>query len=119
MRSAGFVAYWYINGIPVARADTEALEPDFDSESISETVHYKGSSGGSYHANGFAPETLPGIDVRVHESNHQTLRALRQQSVTYAKVKGDDQRTVVLDQYNARREGGTCYYRGTMSFVEV
>lgn len=119
MRGFGFVAYWYIDGIPVARADTDPLEPEWDNESISETVHYKGSNGGSYHANGFTPESLAGLDIRVHEDNHQTLRALRQQSVVCAKVKGNDQRTVVLDQYNAKREGGTCYYRGTMSLVEI
>lgn len=111
-------ASWYINGIPLYCIDSDPLRPEWEDESLVEIVHYKGSDQSAVHVNGFGPERFE-TPVRVHESNHLTLKALRQTSVLFVRVSDDDQHTAVLVEYQARRQRGTCWYQGTVRLVDV
>lgn len=115
----GLQATWYINGIPVYSLNPDPLRTEWQDESLGEVVHYKGSNhGGAFHSNGFSPERLE-ERVRVHESDHLALRALRHQSVAWVRVSDNEERTVVLFDYQGRREKGKCWYQGTISLVDV
>lgn len=117
----GLRAAWYVNGIPLYCIDTEPFRPDeWQDTSLTEVVHYKGSDGqGAVHANGFSPESIDGLPVMVHESNHLAVKALRQQNVAWIRVSDNEERTVVLLEYQARRVRGQCWYQGTISLVDV
>lgn len=115
----GLQASWYINGIPLFCLDPDPLRIEWQDESVGETVHYKGSDGGgAFHAGGFTPEQFE-APVRVHEDNHLALKALRQTNVAWVRVSDSEERTVVLRDYQARRERGKCWYQGTISLVDV
>lgn len=112
--------FWYINGIPLFRLSPDPIAEDWQNESIDEVVHYKGSNGGAYHANGFAPATFE-AEVKVRESDHNALKALRQTSVLFVRVSDDEQRTVVLREYQGRfvRGDNGCWYQGVVRLVDV
>lgn len=111
-------ASWYIAGIPLYCIDADPLRPEWQDESIAEVVHYKGSNQSAVHVNGFSAERFE-TPVKVHESDHNTLKALRQTSVAFVRVSDNEERTAVLLEYQARRLRGQCWYQGTVSLVDV
>lgn len=111
-------ASWYVAGIPLYCLDPDPLRYEWQGESIVEVVHYKGSNQSAVHVNGFAADRFE-APVRVHEDNHSALQALRQTSVSWVRVSDGEERTVVLLEYQARRERGKCWYQGTISMVDV
>lgn len=119
MKTSEPKATWYIGGIPVYSLNPDpVLRDEWQDESITEVVHYKGSNQSAVHANGFAADRFE-EPVRVHESNHLALKALRQQSVSWVRISDNEERTAVLLEYQARRERGKCWYQGTIRMVDV